>query len=290
MYYVVYDGCCNLCTTLVQRLEHIDQGRTFQYVPMQDEARLYTWGISPDQCEQGMILLQADDPGQRWQGSAAAEEIGRLLPAVQPLVDIYRQLPGLKWMGDRAYEVIRDHRYTLFGRRAQVYQPAYPICDRTTPCNPFPSSMRIRFADQDLVITAPSLFLAGPTPRESTVTSWRLDALKLLEQLNFRGTVLVPERQDWQTRFDYQDQVEWEYAALEQASVIVFWIPRDLVHLPGFTTNVEFGRYVGTKRCVYGRPPNAPKTQYLDWLYEKLQGQAPCESLDQTLKQALTCL
>lgn len=134
----------------------------------------------------------------------------------------------------------------------------------------------------------PSLFLAGPTPRDATVRSWRLDAIAVLRQLNFAGTVLIPERRDWQAQFDYLDQVEWEYAGLEGASVIAFWIPRDLRTLPGFTTNVEFGRYVGSGRVVYGRPDDAPNNRYLDWLYHKCTGMTPCRTLEATLRAAIS--
>ena len=75
--------------------------------------------------------------------------------------------------------------------------------------------------------------------------------------MGFPGVVLIPERRDWVSSFDYIDQVEWEFTCLEAATVIAFWIPRDLISLPGFTTNVEFGRYVGSGKCVYGRPASA---------------------------------
>ena len=38
--------------------------------------------------------------------------------------------------------------------------------------------------------------------------------------------------------------------------------------MPAFTTNVEFGYYIHTGKITYGRPEKAPKTKYLDWLYE----------------------
>lgn len=125
-YYVIYDGNCNLCTTLVQLLENLDRGQQFRYMPMQAES-LQQWGITPQDCELGMILIDADAPLRRWQGSAAAEEIGRLLPMGEVFVNAYRSLPGLKWIGDRAYEQIRDNRYTLFGKRSTTYQTAYSV-------------------------------------------------------------------------------------------------------------------------------------------------------------------
>lgn len=124
-YYVIYDGNCNLGVTLVQILETLDKGELFRYASMQDEQTLTHWGITPQDCELGMILIDAKDPAKRWQGSAAAEEIGRLLPLGSLFVEIYRALPGVKLVGDKLYEQIRDNRYTLFGKRSSTYQSAY---------------------------------------------------------------------------------------------------------------------------------------------------------------------
>lgn len=121
-YTVIYDGTCNLCSNLVQVLERLDQGRQFHYVPMQDQHTLAQWGITSEDCEQGMILISNVDPRQRWQGSDAAEEIARLLPAGDLVIKFYRAVPGLKPLGDRGYEQIRDHRYDWFGRRSQIYR------------------------------------------------------------------------------------------------------------------------------------------------------------------------
>ncbi len=124
-YYIIYDGNCNLCVTWVQLLENLDKGNLFGYIPMQDQQTLQEWGITPQDCELGVILINADMPEQRWQGSAAAEEIGRILPFGSVFVDAYRALPGVKWTGDRIYEQVRDNRYTLFGKRPSTYHSVY---------------------------------------------------------------------------------------------------------------------------------------------------------------------
>ncbi|MHC5721441.1 MAG: thiol-disulfide oxidoreductase DCC family protein, partial [Nostoc sp.] len=92
-YYVIYDGNCNLCVSQVQLLESLDQGKLFRYAPMQDEQTLLQWGITAQDCEQGMILINGNQPQRRWQGSNAVEEIGRLLPVGSIFVDAYRALP-----------------------------------------------------------------------------------------------------------------------------------------------------------------------------------------------------
>jgi predicted DCC family thiol-disulfide oxidoreductase YuxK len=135
MYNVIYDGNCNLCVTLVRLLETLDQGQQFRYAPMQDATTLASLGITPTTCEQGMILVDSADPSRRWQGSGAAEEIGRLLPLGDAFVRAYRALPGLKPAGDQVYAQVRDHRYQLFGQRDRTYLPQYPVCD-TDVCRP----------------------------------------------------------------------------------------------------------------------------------------------------------
>jgi predicted DCC family thiol-disulfide oxidoreductase YuxK len=133
-YYVIYDGNCNLCVTLVQQLEKLDKGNLFTYAPMQDEATLQQFGITPQDVEMGMILIDAKDPENKWQGSNAAEEIARLLPAGNEIISAYRTLPGMKWVGDRFYEQIRDNRYQLFGKRSSIYNSAYPIGCQSQSC------------------------------------------------------------------------------------------------------------------------------------------------------------
>jgi predicted DCC family thiol-disulfide oxidoreductase YuxK len=126
-YHVIYDGNCNLCVTFTQLLEQFDRGTIFDYTPMQDEATLQRFGITPDDCQMGMILVDAKNSECRWQGSDAVEEITRLLPMGEAFIAAYRALPGVKWLGDRTYEQVRDNRYQWFGKRESTYYSAYPI-------------------------------------------------------------------------------------------------------------------------------------------------------------------
>lgn len=134
-YHVIYDGNCNLCSNLVQVLETLDQGKLFDYIPMQDHQALAAFQITPTDCEMGMILIKANAPEQRWQGSEAAEEIANLLPGGSALISLYRSLPGMKPTGDRIYEQVRDRRYDWFGKRESTYQSAYPIGCNHRPQN-----------------------------------------------------------------------------------------------------------------------------------------------------------
>ena len=117
-----------------------------------------------------------------------------------------------------------------------------------------------------------TLFLAGPTPREDAVPSWRPAAIaQVCQQWDHPAplTILTPESRGGRRAKEYHDQVEWEAAGLDSATAILFWIPRDLVTLPGFTTNVEFGLHVRSGRVVLGAPPGCPnpeRNRYLIWV------------------------
>lgn len=118
---------------------------------------------------------------------------------------------------------------------------------------------------------------------------WRQETIQYFLKRQFTGTLLIPEHDDWGVMDDYISQTEWEYHGLEQATAILFWIPRHLRFLPAFTTNIEFGRYL-SDRIVYGRPPSSPKNKYLDWMYRKHLKKEPCDTLEQTIDETLKML
>ena len=147
--------------------------------------------------------------------------------------------------------------------------------------------MRIVYAREALdAIAHPIVFLAGPTPRNQDVASWRPAAIDVLETAGFSGTVLIPEDRGGVFRGDYLDQVEWEWAGLAAADVIVFWGPRH-ADLPGFTTNVEFGLCARSGKVVLGAPADAEKVRYLQWVATKLRIPV-CVTLLETINAALS--
>jgi 8-oxo-dGTP pyrophosphatase MutT (NUDIX family) len=131
-----------------------------------------------------------------------------------------------------------------------------------------------------------SIFLAGPTPRGSHVKSWRPAALELLKSKGFDGVVFVPEDENGGMAGSYEDQVEWEEACLHLADCVVFWIPRDLTTLPGFTTNIEWGVWQDSLKVVLGAPNDTPNMRYLRYYAEKLyvpQRDTLAETIDDAL-------
>lgn len=139
--------------------------------------------------------------------------------------------------------------------------------------------MRIIYAAEGLPLSRTlrvpnSIFLAGPTPRSGDVASWRPEALGLLEKQGFEGALFVPEARGGGWHGNYSEQVHWEWEALARASCTLFWVPRELETMPGFTTNVEFGFMVALRasRIVLGAPNrDMPKMRYLMALARDIQ-------------------
>ena len=131
-----------------------------------------------------------------------------------------------------------------------------------------------------------SIFAAGPTPRKDGVESWRGSLLQALEKEGYDGVVFIPEDRSGKFHGDYDHQIGWEKAHLELADCILFWIPRDLETLPGFTTNVEFGTWQESGKVVLGAPKEAPKNTYL-FKNARAGGIPVAHSLEDTVKLAM---
>jgi hypothetical protein len=150
---------------------------------------------------------------------------------------------------------------------------------------------RVHALEPGLEAAARSLFLAGPSPRGNGEYNWRNAACQHLEHIGFNGAVYVPLPRDgaYHADYDHAAQVDWELEHLEKAGAIVFWIPRDLETLPGFTTNVEFGRFSRSGRALLGYPPGAPRMRYLRHIAD-LDGVPVFHSLEQILEAAVARL
>jgi hypothetical protein len=135
-----------------------------------------------------------------------------------------------------------------------------------------------------------SLFLAGPTPRDAETPSWRPEALRILAELGYGSAVIIPEPRSGEWRHSYVDQTAWEVEMRARADLIGFWVPRDLAHMPAFTTNIEFGEDYDSCRCLYGRPAGAPKTRYLDVRWQEVTGGVPHTSLRDLLAECVSFL
>jgi hypothetical protein len=147
--------------------------------------------------------------------------------------------------------------------------------------------MRVVYAvDEYPTEDAPSIFLAGPTPRSKEVKSWRPEAIDILAEERFNGQVFVPEGRWITWHSNYEAQVEWEEKGLILADCISFWIPRVMETMPALTTNDEWGTWKKSGKVVLGAPPEAVKVRYQRY-YATKYGIPQFDTLRDTLRAAI---
>lgn len=108
-YTVVYDGTCKVCGRLVRLLERWDTRELIEVLPSQNTSVLtrFRW-IAPERYADAMQLI---GPRNRtWEGSAAIEELLRILPRGELLGWAYR-VPFFDVLFDRFYRWFARNRY-----------------------------------------------------------------------------------------------------------------------------------------------------------------------------------
>lgn len=130
---------------------------------------------------------------------------------------------------------------------------------------------KVIYTGEVINVVGPSIFLAGPTPRDPKTKSWRPEFIEALKDAGFKGTIITPEPKAFIDHYDYDKQVEWEDEGLTKAEQIVFWIPRELNNMPGFTTNIEFGCWMQSGKCMLGYPLPGVKMNYLHYKANKFK-------------------
>jgi nucleoside 2-deoxyribosyltransferase len=148
--------------------------------------------------------------------------------------------------------------------------------------------MNIIYSNQIYNKQSKSIFLAGPSPRNEQIVSWRKEAIKYFEKYHFEGTLFVPEKEFNSIQEEGNvNNMSWDQKALGDADLILFWIPREIPNLLGLTTNVEFGYFLNKKPIIYGRPDISVRNEYIDWIYECELNVKPINDLDLLVKKSI---
>lgn len=151
--------------------------------------------------------------------------------------------------------------------------------------------MEIKYYGDKILPNQKAISLCGPTPRNNKTKGWRMDAIKILKKLNYDGIVYIPESNGEKLFFkNKEEQMMWERNCYINSNIIVFWVPRKFPNMLGLTTNVEFGYWLKIKKCIYGRPKNAYRTDYLDWLYNLEYHKKPYDTLEELITETVALL
>jgi len=123
--------------------------------------------------------------------------------------------------------------------------------------------MKLIYASEQFHKPKFSIFLAGPTPRDIAVKSWRPEFIEALKSKGFKGSVFAPENRVLGSPYDFNTQIPWEVEGLNLSNIVCFWIPRNLETMPAFTTNIEFGEFMHSGKIVVGFPKDSVNNRYI---------------------------
>lgn len=117
---VVFDGMCNLCSTVVDFITARDPRNAFTFVPMQSprgQQLLEAHGVSIDQVDTFLLIGNGDALVR----SDAAIGIAAELRRPWNLLATLRLVP--RPIRDRMYSFVAKNRYRWFGKRASCKLP-----------------------------------------------------------------------------------------------------------------------------------------------------------------------
>jgi predicted DCC family thiol-disulfide oxidoreductase YuxK len=119
---LVFDGRCGVCTRMVEWVRARDPAGRVRAVPNQAPGLLPRTGLTRAQVDAAAWAITRN--GERFAGAAAVNCTLRELRGVWPAVARLYDVPGLRWIEDRAYHWFSRNR----GRFARW--GVTPACDR----------------------------------------------------------------------------------------------------------------------------------------------------------------
>jgi predicted DCC family thiol-disulfide oxidoreductase YuxK len=113
-----YDGACRFCVASMERIRGLDWRGALEYVNFRGPGATAAYaGFDAARAEKELLL---QTPAGEWLGGFEAFRwmAGRI-PALMPLAPVMH-VPGMGWLGQRAYGWVADHRYLIMGRAAST--------------------------------------------------------------------------------------------------------------------------------------------------------------------------
>lgn len=110
---VVYDGRCGVCTRAAKWLERRDRRGRIELHPAQRPGVLERFGLSDAAADAAAWVFERGT-GRSFRGAAAVNRALDEVCVFPVLLSLYR-VPGVRWVQDRAYGWVAEHRSRLRG-------------------------------------------------------------------------------------------------------------------------------------------------------------------------------
>lgn len=116
---IFFDGVCELCNTLVDRVLRIDTQHVLRFAPLQGETARAIVSPLPDDARDWSMLFW--DGHTLYSHSDAPIQLYRHLGGWRKLAIIAWLVP--RWIRDPAYRLLARNRYRWFGQRSACRLP-----------------------------------------------------------------------------------------------------------------------------------------------------------------------
>jgi hypothetical protein len=119
-------------------------------------------------------------------------------------------------------------------------------------------------------VNKPSLYLDGPKNKINGM-SWRKKLIDAFNAKEFPYVIIVPECRNSEFRPPYHtpEFYEWQERAMNMATYVLFWIPRDSKMYTGKDINDRWGEWKLRKNVILGFPKKSEETEYQAWYAAK---------------------
>lgn len=125
---ILFDGVCNLCNTVVQRIIKADKSDQFRFLALQSQkGKTLLAQLGIDFLTTDSIVFYQPGKGH-WIKSQAVVHIAAQLKGVYGVFCLAKLFP-VSWM-DRLYEIVASNRYRLFGKKTSCLLPDKKILDK----------------------------------------------------------------------------------------------------------------------------------------------------------------
>ncbi len=124
---ILFDGVCNLCSGFVQFVVPRDPVGKFRFASLQSDIAkelLAEHDLPTDELE-SIVLIEGDESYVK---SSAVIRIATLLGGIYSLLWPFQFLP--RFVRDRVYDFVADHRYKWFGKKDQCMIPEGDVQSR----------------------------------------------------------------------------------------------------------------------------------------------------------------
>lgn len=125
---VIYDGTCGFCSRVAARAAKLDWRRKALWLPSQTFELAPLVGLTAADTNAAAWAVTPTGAYRRGAGAIAAV-LDAFLPGGPPLLTAIYRLPGLRQLGDRAYDWVAQNRGRFAGTATCSLGPPPPLDD-----------------------------------------------------------------------------------------------------------------------------------------------------------------